>query len=185
MTSDICMAKASRSGKPAPHALTSSPAGTPMASPATNTSTVAASANTNASGSHRSATRDSAPATRDKGPSVTTAVVSRPAAQREDRQLGLAEEAQRHDRGADAARDVDRAERRVVPAGLEAARPRRRIRRAAGAADLAAVGVAGGDGEGARQLPRHRVDAVDVAGRMDEPNGGELAIGFAQRAREV
>ena len=50
-----------------------SPAGTPMASPATKTSTVAASAKTKASGSQRSAKRVSASATRDEA-SVHAAV---------------------------------------------------------------------------------------------------------------
>src|SRR5437899_249894 len=70
MTRAICMAKASRSGKPLPHAATSSPAGTPMVSPATKTATVAASAKTNASGSQRSASRVSASAMRDRRPSI-------------------------------------------------------------------------------------------------------------------
>src|SRR4051794_4498822 len=76
MTSAICMANARRSGKPEPHAATRSPAGTPMATPAMNTSTVAASAKTKASGSQRSATRVSASAIRCSRPS-TRSLVSR------------------------------------------------------------------------------------------------------------
>src|SRR4051812_39431257 len=63
------------------------------------------------------------------------------AAEREDRQLGAAQEAERDDAGADAARDVDGAERGVVPARAEAARAARDHRRASGAADLSAVRV--------------------------------------------
>src|SRR4051812_24779690 len=76
MTSAICMANASRSGKPVPQAATRSPAGTPMARPATNTATVAASAKTNASGNQRSVKRVSESAIRCSGP-VTKPLVSR------------------------------------------------------------------------------------------------------------